>query len=236
LPLSSKDAHNKRKSYGSRLEAFMLVGMRMTFPVITVHPEMSLVEAFNLMKQSHIRRTPVVKDGILVGIVSDKDLLNASPPPATSLSVWEMNFLLSKITIREVMTSNVLTVTEDTTIEEAARIMVDNKIGGLPVVSGEKVVGIITETDLFKVYLEMTGAREPGVRVTCLIPEQRGQLARLTQAIAIEGGNFVAFGQYTGKIHPLDRLLTFKVTDISKEAVIQAINPYILKIIDIRVS
>ena len=95
----------------------------------------------NLMKREHIRRTPVVKDGKLVGIVSDKDLLNASPSPATSLSVWELNYLLSKITVSEVMTKNVLTVTEDTPIEEAARIMADNKIGGLPVIRGGHVVG-----------------------------------------------------------------------------------------------
>lgn len=214
----------------------MLVGMRMSSPVITIAPEMSVVEALSLMKNRHIRRTPVVKDGVLVGIVSDKDLLNASPPPSTSLSVWEMNYLMSRITVREVMTREVLSVTENTTIEDAAKIMVDKKLGGLPVLRGAELVGIITETDLFRVYLEMTGAREPGVRVTCLIPEQKGQLARLTQAIAIEGGNFVAFGQYTGKDHPYDRLLTFKVANISEEAVKRVIDPYILKIIDIRVS
>src|SRR3990170_3638875 len=136
----------------------MIVGERMSHPVISVPPDMPIVDALNLMKREHIRRTPVIKDGKLVGIVSDKDLLNASPSPATSLSVWEMNYLLSKITVKDVMTKDVLTVTEDTPIEEAARIMADNKIGGLPVMRGASVVGIITETDLFKLFLELLGA------------------------------------------------------------------------------
>src|SRR5512139_3125988 len=161
----------------------MLVGERMSRPVITISPEMPIVDALELMKRDRIRRTPVVKDGKLLGIVSNEDLLNASPSPATSLSVWEINYLLSKIEVKDVMTKKVLTVTEDTPLEEAARIMADNKIGGLPVLRDGHVVGIITETDLFKIFLELMGAREPGVRVTAIIPEVRGQLAKLTQAI-----------------------------------------------------
>ncbi len=120
---------------------------------------MPIVDALNLMKSEQIRRAPVVKDNNLIGIVSDDDLLNASPSPVTSLSVWEINYLLSKITVSDVMTKNVLTVTEDTPIEEAARIMADNKIGGLPVMRDGNVTGIITETDLFKIFLELMGAR-----------------------------------------------------------------------------
>src|SRR4030065_2599653 len=135
----------------------MLVGTRMKFPVITASPDMPINEALNLMKGERLRRTPVVKDGKLVGIVSDKDLLNASPSPASSLSVGQMNYLLSKIKVKDVMTKVVLTVTEDTPIEEAARIMADNKIGGLPVMRAGQVAGIITETDLFKIFLELMG-------------------------------------------------------------------------------
>src|SRR4030065_2654493 len=135
----------------------MLVGTRMKFPVITASPDMPINEALTLMKRERIRRTPVIKDGKLVGIVSDKDLLNASPSPATSLSVWELNYLLSKITVKDVMTKTVLTVEESTPIEKAARIMADNKIGGMPVMRGSEVIGIITETDLFKILLELMG-------------------------------------------------------------------------------
>ena len=158
----------------------MLVGERMSYPVISANPEMPVVDALNLMKREHIRRIPVMKNGKLIGIVSDKDLLNASPSQATSLSVWELNYLVSKITIKDVMSKTVLTVDEDTPIEEAARIMADNKIGGLPVMRGSEIVGMITETDLFKIFLELMGARDSGVRVTALIPDQKGQLARLT--------------------------------------------------------
>jgi acetoin utilization protein AcuB len=211
----------------------MLVGERMSHPVITISPEMPIVDALNLMKREHIRRAPVVKDGKMVGIVSDKDLLNASPSPATSLSVWELNYLLSKITVKEIMTKNVLTVDEKTPIEEAARIMADNKIGGLPVCRGDDVVGIITETDLFKIFLELMGAREPGVRVTVLIPEQRGQLAKLTEAIAARGGNFVAFGQFTGD-SPASRLVTFKVDGLDEAQIKEIIEPLVLRVVDIQ--
>jgi acetoin utilization protein AcuB len=212
----------------------MLVGKRMSHPVITIPPEMPVVDALNLMKRERIRRTPVIKEGKLVGIVSDKDLLNASPSPATSLSVWEMNYLLTKITVKEVMTKKVLTVTEDTPIEEAARIMADNKIGGLPVVRGENVVGIITETDLFKIFLELMGAREMGVRVTALMHEERGQLAKLTQIIANANGNFVAFGQFSGE-DSSNRLITFKVDGIEQEELKRLVDPLVEKLIDIRI-
>ena len=211
----------------------MLVGERMKHPVITISPEMPIVDALNLMKRDHIRRTPVVKDGKLVGIVSDKDLLNASPYPATSLSVWEMNYLLSKITVKDVMTKKVMTVAEDTPIEEAARIMADNKIGGLPVLREEQLVGIITETDLFKVLLELMGAREHGVRVTAIIQEKQGQLAHLTELIASAGGNFVAFGQFTGET-PATRLVTFKVSGLPEAKIKEIIEPAIAQLVDIR--
>jgi len=212
----------------------MLVGERMSHPVITIRPDMPIVDALNMMKREHIRRTPVIKDGKLVGIVSDKDLLNASPSPATSLSVWEMNYLLSKVTVKDVMTKEVLTVTEDTPIEEAARTMADNKIGGLPVMRNDHVVGIITETDLFKIFLELMGAREIGVRVTALVHEERGQLAKLAQAIANAGGNFIAFGQFSGD-DPSNRLVTFKVEGLEQDSLREIITPIVETLVDIRV-
>jgi acetoin utilization protein AcuB len=211
----------------------MLVGERMKFPVVTVSPDMPINEAYNLMKREHIRRMPVVKDGNLVGIVADKDILNASPSPVTSLSVWEMNYLISKVLVNDVMTTQVMTITEDIPIEEAARVMSDNKIGGLPVVRGKQVVGIITETDLFKIFLELMGARESGVRATVLLTEKPGELARLTKAIADLGGNFIAFGTFVGQ-DPSNRLITFKVAGLTEDQVSQIVQPIAEKIIDIR--
>jgi acetoin utilization protein AcuB len=213
----------------------MLVGERMSYPVISISPEMPIIDTLNLMKREKIRRTPVIKDGKLVGIVSDKDLLNVSPSPATSLSIWEMNYLLSKIKISDVMTKKVLTVTEDTPIEEAARIMADNKIGGLPVLRADQVVGIITETDLFKMFLELMGAREAGIRATVLVLDEPGQLAKLTGAIARQSGNIIAFSQFTGK-DPKNRQVTLKVTGLTIEQVRAEIEPLVEKILDIRSS
>ncbi len=211
----------------------MLVGERMSRPVITLPPDTPIHDALVLFKKEHIRRAPVIKNGKLVGIVSASDLHNASPSPVTSLSVWELNYLLSKVTVNEVMTRKVRTVSEDTPIEEAARIMADYKIGGLPVVNDGKVVGIITETDLFKIFLEFMGAREKGVRVTALIDDKPGQLAKITKAISGAGGNFIAFGQYSG-LDPSTRLLTFKVAGLKKEEVKKSIQGIVKKFFDIR--
>ncbi|OIO89728.1 MAG: hypothetical protein COW33_04975 [Anaerolineae bacterium CG17_big_fil_post_rev_8_21_14_2_50_57_27] len=211
----------------------MLVGERMSHPVISITPDMPIHDALSLFRQERIRRAPVVKNGKLVGIVSDKDLLNATPSKATSLSIWEINYLLSKVTVAEVMTKKVLSVAEDTPIEEAARIMADNKIGGLPVMRDGHVIGIITETDLFKIFLELMGARERGVRVTALVTEKAGQLAKITQALSSLGGNFIAFGVFTGE-DPSNRLITFKITGLEKEAVKTAVEPLVETLVDIR--
>ena len=211
----------------------MLVGERMSKPVITISPDMPIAEALNMMKVEKVRRFPVVKEGKLLGVVSDKDLLNASPSPVSTLSIWEMNYLLNKITVSEVMVKNVLSVTEDTPIEQAARIMADNKIGGLPVMRDGGVVGMITETDLFKMFLELLGAREMGIRVTVLVVEKQGELAKLTKAISEAGGDFIAFGMFTG-LDTTNRMVTFKVTGISLENLKKAITPIVKEIVDIR--
>jgi len=211
----------------------MLIGERMSQPVISISKDMPIQDALELFKTSLIRRAPVLQDGKLIGIVSDKDLLDASPSQATSLSVWELNYLLSKITVREVMTRNVFTVQVDTPIEEAARLMADNKIGGLPVLEGDKVVGMITETDLFKVFLELLGARTPGVRVTVEIKDQPGQLANVTRAIADAGGNFISFGQFFGTDLSTVQI-TFKVAGLEMDAVKKVLEQAKFKVIDIR--
>lgn len=195
---------------------------------------MPIMEALNMMKTKQIRRLPVVDNkGKLIGIVSNEDLLNAGPSDATSLSVWEINYLVGKITVKKVMTKNVLTVNEDTPIEEAARIMVDNKVGGLPVMSGGKVVGVITESDLFKILLELMGARESGLRVTTLVPEKLGELDQLTHAIAEAGGSFISFGQFNGDDDD-NRIVTFKVSGLEEEAVKTAVSPVVNEVVDIR--
>lgn len=214
----------------------MLVKERMSRPVITVLPDMSIMEALNLLKKEHIRRLPVVDQrGRLVGIVSERDLLQASPSSATSLSIWEINYLVGKITVKQVMTRDVITVTEDTAIEEAARIMADNKIGGIPVVRGGEVVGIVTETDFFKIFLEMLGAREAGLRVSCMVPNIPGELAQLTKAIYEAGGNILSLGTFLGESSE-NREVTVKVRGVSAQVLEESIKPFVEHVVDIRES
>jgi acetoin utilization protein AcuB len=209
----------------------MFVGERMSRPVISVSPDAPIHEVLAMFKKEHIRRAPVMKNGKLLGIVSERDLLNASPSSATTLSVWELNYLISKVTVKEVMSKKVITVDKDTPIEEAARIMADQKIGGLPVTSSGKVVGIITETDLFKIFLELMGARQKALRVTATIPEQPGELAKVTRAIANNGGDFISFGMFSGP-DANSRVITFKVEGMTKEKVRDALKDIVLKFWD----
>ncbi len=214
----------------------MLVGERMTKPAITIRPETTMPEALDLMRKEHIHRLPVVdKRGELVGIVTEAQLLKASPSDATSLSVYEIAYLLSKLTVERLMTRNVVTVTEDTPLEEAARIMADNEVSGLPVVRGKEVVGMITETTLFRIFLELLGARCKGVRVTVSVPDKPGELADLTKAIYDLGGNIIALGTFAGET-PSEGLLTLKVEGVESEPLKKAIQPLVRKIIDIRVT
>jgi acetoin utilization protein AcuB len=212
----------------------MLVGERMSHPVFFTAPDTPINDALNRMRAEHIRRLPVIKDGKLVGIVTDTDLLNASPSPVTSLSIWEMNYLLSKVTVKDVMTKEVLTVSEDTPIEMAARILADNKIGGLPVMRDDRVVGILTETDLFKIFLELMGAREQGVRVSFLAMNKPGELLKLSQAVFGLCGNIIALGTFAGE-DPSTLSVTIKVAGVEPEKLRQAIQPLVLKINDLRV-
>jgi acetoin utilization protein AcuB len=212
----------------------MFVGERMTRRVMTIHPDMPVQDAIKMMHVEHIRRLPVVDQrGRLVGIVTESDLQNATPSEATTLSVWEIGYLLSKITVERVMTRQIITVHEDTPLEEAARIMADNKIGALPVVKGDDLIGIITETDLFKVFLELLGARYPGVRVSAVTHNVPGTIAKLTHAISEMGGNIVSFATYEGDSPNFGRV-TFKVTGVDPDTLKKAIDPFVERINDLR--
>lgn len=210
----------------------MLVGERMSSPVIALEPKTPISEALMLFREKRIRRAPVISHHRLVGIVAERDLLYASPSPVSSLSVWELNYLLSKLTVDEVMTREVITVAEDATIEEAALLMADKRVGGLPVMRGHEVVGIITETDLFKILLELMSVREHGVRVTALLDDRPGMLARLSTAVFQAHGNFISFGQFDQEDGA--RLITFKVSGLSLDQVKDVIAPIVKQVFDIR--
>ena len=212
----------------------MLVEERMTSPAITIGPDIGVQDALAMMRRDKVRRYPVIdRHGNLLGIVSESDLLNASPSDATTLSVWEINYLLSKLTVDKVMSKKVITITRDTPIEEAARIMADNKVGGLPVVDGNKVVGIVTETNLFRIFLELFGARAKGIRLTVLVTNERGALWRLTGAIQAINGNIIALGTFLGE-NTGNGMVTLKVDGVTMEALKSAVAPVVMKILDVR--
>jgi acetoin utilization protein AcuB len=126
----------------------------MTPNPITIDPHTTLPEAHKLMKECHIRRLPVVDSGRVVGILTLGDIREASPSDASSLSIFELNYLLAKLTVQKIMTSEPMVIAPNATIREAAQLMLDHKIGGLPVVENDKLLGIITESDIFRVLVQ----------------------------------------------------------------------------------
>lgn len=169
----------------------MFVRWRMTPNPIVIDPQTSILDALHIMKEKKVRRLPVVAHGKLVGIVTEKDLRESPSLKATSLSIFELNYLLAKTPVSEVMTKDPITVTPDTTIEDAAVIMRDNQISGLPVVEDGKVVGIVTETDIFDMLVKLLGFRN-GARFTLHIENRVGAVADLAGIFKDLGINIIS--------------------------------------------
>lgn len=213
----------------------MLVHERMTRDLITVTPDVTYPRALRLLRDNNIRRLPVVDArGALVGIVVEKDLLYASPSPATTLSVHEIHALLGTLTMRDIMTRPVVTVGPDCPLEEAARIMVDHRIGSLPVLDSGEVVGIITETDIFRTFAEALGSRELGLRATVIVPEGKGILAQIGQAVADAGASILSLATFLGP-DAQHRELTLKVRNTTLEAFRATLEASGAQIVDLRV-
>jgi len=211
----------------------MIVKERMSHPVKTVGPDVSVIDALRRMEKEHINRFPVVdKHGMMIGIVSKNDLLKASPSHATTLSQWEITSMLEKIKVKSVMTKDPLVVHEDTVVEEAARIMVDNDVNGLPVMRGNDLMGIITDGNIFEILMEMLGARNAGLRVSVLTDEREGMLYHLTKAIYEAGGNIVSMSTFLGE-STTTREIVFKVVGVEQETLLAAIKPHILEVMHV---
>jgi acetoin utilization protein AcuB len=212
----------------------MLVGERMTRNPVTIREDENIDDGLHLMRERKVRRLPVLDaSGRMVGMVSDKDLLHAAPSPATSLSVYELHYLLAKLSIKQVMSSPVITVSPDTPIEEAARIMADNKIGGLPVLEAGNLVGIVTETDIFKILVELLGARASGLRLTLAVQDAKGGLARLAGAIAGIGGNIISVVVY-GCPTDGECRITLKISDVEEAALRAILADLGARVVDLR--
>ncbi|GAB4372427.1 MAG: CBS and ACT domain-containing protein [Spirochaetales bacterium] len=212
----------------------MFIKHIMTHNPVTVKPDTTVTDAQAIMRREKIHHLPVLdKHNKLVGIVTEKDLLYASPSPATTLSVFEMSALLSRLQVREVMTKDVVAIQEDTLIEDAAHIMADNDIGGLPVLRDDVLVGIVTESDIFRLFIELFGTRKKGVRITALVPESPGQLAKITGAITEKGGNIISIGTFPGEDISTGYLL-LKVEEVPLEELKKVILPFVKELVDVR--
>jgi acetoin utilization protein AcuB len=214
-------------------EMRMLVRNRMTFDPVTVTPDTSFPEAFEIIREKRIRHLPVVDgSGRLLGVVARTDLLHASPSKATTLSVFEMGFLLARLRVGEVMTSPPVTVSEEAPLEEAARMMVEKKIGCLPVMRDGELVGLITETDIFETFVEILGGGEASLRVTVRVADVRGELARLAGVIAGLGGNICSVALFRGEA-PEHAFLTFRLEGVDEGVLLPALEAEVEEVIHV---
>lgn len=190
----------------------MLVQEWMTQTPKIVTSKTPVMEAMQMLKVGGYRRLPVVDDGKLIGIVTERDLKDATPSKATTLSVYELNYLLSKLVVRDVMRSPVVTVSPDDPVERAALLMEEHKISGLPVVEDKQLAGMFTISDLLRAFVSVLGLREGGTRVTVDLPDEPGVLARASDVAA--PSNIVTV--VTAGIHAGQRRVVLRV--IGEEA------------------
>jgi acetoin utilization protein AcuB len=175
----------------------MFVKERMTANPITTTENTPIAEAGEILRKHSFARLPVMRDDKLVGIITRNDLLKVSPSEATTLSVWELNYVLSKLTVKDAMTKNPITIQPEGTLEEAALIMRDRGVGALPVVDEKgKLVGIITESDIFDAFLDLMGLKNTGTRLTIDLENRIGVIADITETIKADNINIVSMALF----------------------------------------
>lgn len=178
----------------------MFVKTKMTTNPFTVSPDQTIPEAHEIMTQHNVKRLPVMHKGKLVGVVSKEDIDRYTPSEATSLSMGEITYLLTNTKIKRIMSKDLVTISPDALLEEAATLMRDNKVSFLPVVDNKnKMVGIITESDIFDSFIELLGFREPGTRLTIEAIDEPGIMSNLTSIIGQYGANITRIAVYRGE-------------------------------------
>jgi acetoin utilization protein AcuB len=211
----------------------MLVKDRMSANPVTVRTDTSLKEALDLVRSSPFRHLPVLDENDkLVGIVTEKSLVYASPTSSTTLSVFEVDYILSRTKVGQVIQGDVISVGPDLPVEEAARVMIDHRFGCLPVVDDDKLVGIISDTDIFRVFVEGLGGGHPSLRITTVVPEEVGSLAYITSCVADLGGNIHSLGTFWGK-RPEDRLIALRLEGVDRETVLQTLEASGIQVVDV---
>lgn len=171
----------------------MLVKDWMSQNPVTITDETSMMKAIHLMKQNRFRRLPVLHENQLVGIVTDRDLKEASPSKATTLDVHELYYLLAELHVKDIMTRNPVTVSSEDTVEHAAQLMLENTISGLPVVDGkDNLVGILTQSDVFRAFMHITGIQQGGVQFALRLEDKPGLIKEVVDLLRARGARFVS--------------------------------------------
>ena len=211
----------------------MLVKDRMISNPVYISPNTTFPEAYRVIRDKKIRHLPVLnEDNKLVGVTTLTDMLHVTPSITTSLSEFEANYVLANLHVSEVMSSPPITVFEDAPLEEAARMMVENKIGCLPVMRDNLMVGIITETDIFKSFLEVLEGEGASLRITVKVKDVKGELARLAGEIAQLGGNICSMARFrTGS--PDDAFITFRLDGVEKASILETLKGKVEEIVHV---
>jgi acetoin utilization protein AcuB len=198
----------------------MLVKDWMSKNPITITDETSMMKAIHLMKQNRFRRLPVLQEGRLVGIVSDRDLKEASPSKATTLDVHELYYLLSELQVKDIMTRDPITVAPDDTVEHAAQVMLENTISGVPVVDDqEEVVGILTQSDVFRAFMHITGILQGGVQFALRLEDKPGLIKEVVDLLRSKGARFVSLLTSYTSAQEGYRDIYLRVKNLSPEAI-----------------
>ncbi len=199
----------------------MLIKDWMTKDPITINQDTSMIKAIHIMKEHRFRRLPVVAgDGKVVGIVTDRDLKEASPSKATTLDVHELYYLLAELQVREIMTRNPISVFEDDTVERAAQVMLEHTISGLPVVDREGgIKGILTQSDIFRAFMHITGVLQGGVQFGLRLDDRPGILKEVADMLRAQGGRMVSLLTYYRSAEENVREVYIRVKNLSPEAV-----------------
>ena len=192
-------------------------------PVYT-HPKDLISNVKNTMDREKISKVPVLDDsGKLIGVITKTDLKKTMPSDATTLDIYELSYLISKMTVEKVMKKNPITIQKDATIEEAAKLMAEKGISSVIVMDGDVLAGILTKSDLFKAVVDMFGFKYDGVRASLEVSDNCGELAKISKAIADKHGKIVSFITADGS-DVSKRIITFKIIGLKKAEVEEILN------------
>lgn len=199
----------------------------MTRKVIYISPDTTVAYAADLMREQDIHRLPVIENDKLVGLVTEGTIAEASPSKATTLSIFEMNYLLNKTKVKDVMIRDVITVSQFASLEDAVYLMFKHKVGILPVMDNGQLSGVITDRDVFKAFLHVSGYGEDGVRVRCLVEDKAGVLGKILQIISGLGYNVANTVQIDANPYPHQVIIEVQIegnvdTDTLKEKLVEA--------------